>query len=189
MGRPSRSNKGSNVLVGGLTLTPQSSNPIASGEAGIYLDSSTGLQFVDAVGGTVNKRRVVITDAEVKLLRATPKELVPAPGAGKFIEFVGMALFFDRTAVYTETADNLAVKYENGAGTTASEAIETTGFLDAASDAIMLVKPAASAVILTAAGVNKALVLHNTGDGEIGGGNAANELIAEISYRVHATGF
>jgi len=122
-------------------------------------------------------------------LRATPITMVAAPGAGKVLEFVSAVLFFDRAGAYTESADNLAFKYENGSGQAASETIETTGFVDAASDAVMPVKPVTSAVILTASCVNKALVLHNTGDGELGGGNASNEVVVKVVYREHTTEF
>lgn len=133
--------------------------------------------------------RVVLTNAQVLALRATPITLAPAPGAGKFLELVSAVLLFDRTAVYTETADNLAIKYTDGSGQAASEAIESTGFLDAATDAIMPVKPVSSAVILKAACENAPLVLHNTGDGEFGGGNAANIVTALVVYREITTGF
>lgn len=36
---------------------------------------------------------------------------------------------------------------------------------------------------------NKALVLHNTGDGELGGGNAANVVRARIFYAVVPAGW
>lgn len=122
-------------------------------------------------------------------LRATPITIIAAPGAGKIIEFVSAVLCFDRAGAYTETADNLAFKYTDGSGQAVSETIETTGFLTAAGDAVMPVKPITSAVILTAAGVNQAIVLHNTGDGELGGGNADNEVLVKVAYRVHSTGF
>lgn len=108
-------------------------------------------------------------------IRATPISLVAAPGAGKVLEFLGGILLFDRTAVYTETTDNLAVKYSNGAGTAISVAIETTGFLDAAADAVYFVQPIAGTILgVKTLFENLPLVLHNTGDGEFGGGDAAN---------------
>lgn len=171
--------------------TSTSTCDVATGDEGTWNDGGV-IKFRRAdgtdtvLGGTV---RVALTNAEILALRASPKTLVAAPGAGKYLEFIGATMFFDRAGAYTESADNLAIRFTDGSGTVVSETIETTGFVDAASDAVMPVQPAASAVQLTAACVNKALVLHNTGDGEFGGGNAANEIIVEISYRVHDTGF
>ncbi len=187
-------NKDAAVVVGASVFNPQTANPISTGDVGLYA-TSAGLMSVDAAGAETNltaglkQATVTLTNAQVKLLRGTPITLVAAPGAGYFLEFVSAELFFDRTAVYTESADNLAIKYTDGSGQAASEDIEATGFLDAATDAIMPVKPVTSAVILKAAGENKALVLHNTGDGEYGGGNAANTLKCIVNYRTHATGF
>lgn len=141
-------------------------------------------------GDGVNQfAEVSITNAEFLAIRATPKQLVAAPGAGKVLEFVALQLFFDRTAAYTETADNLAVRYLDGTGVIVSQAIETTGFVDAAGDAITNGLPKIDALATATQGVNRALVLHNTGDGEFGGGNAANVIRAKVVYRVWTTAF
>jgi hypothetical protein len=123
-----------------------------------------------------------ISITEMLALRATPKELVPAPGAGKVLQFLGMVLIYDYAAAYTESADNMAVKVENGSGAAVSDTIEATGFLDATADKMIQCVPIKDA-LLTA---NKALVLHNTGDGEYGG--TGSPLRFKIMYAVHATG-
>lgn len=138
---------------------------------------------------TVQYAEVSLTNANMLALRATPITLVAAPGAGKMIEFLSAELFFDYTGAYTETADNMAIKYNNGSGTAVSETIEATGFVDATADVAIRVAPATSALITKANSENLALVLHNTGDGEYGGGNASNAVRAKVAYRVHATGF
>jgi len=126
---------------------------------------------------------VTLTNAQMLALRATPIALVAAPGEGTVLEFVGALLKFDvTTAGYTETADNLAVRYENGTGVIVSQAIESTGFLDQTTDGISNAPPKIDAIGLA---VNKALVLHNPGDGELTGGNAANTLKVRTLYRVH----
>lgn len=132
---------------------------------------------------------VNLTNAQVLALRATPIEVIAQPGAGKFIEVLSGVLVFDRTAAYTESADNLQLKYVDGSGSAASNTIETTGFLDAAGDAIIKFGPAANDALFTAAGElsNAKVVIHNTGDGEYGGGNAANVVRVKVAYRVHTT--
>lgn len=150
--------------------------------------SPTWTQAGDGVTGTLYAE-VSITNAQFLAIRATPQTLVAAPGAGKVLEFISCMLFFDRTAVYSETADNLAVRYVDGSGVIVSQAIETTGFVDAATDASTNGLAKIDAITLTAQGDNKALVLHNTGDGEFGGGNAANVIRVKVAYRIHAAGW
>jgi hypothetical protein len=130
---------------------------------------------------------VNLTNAEIKALRATPKELVAAQGANKVVEFVSALLMLNAgTNVLTESADNLAVKYENGSGAAVSQAVETTGFIDQAADTVTSALPKIDAIAALANAANKALVLHNTGDGEFAG-NAANDaiLVVKVAYRVH----
>ena len=143
------------------------------------------------VGSSIIQQSTVsITNAQMLTLRASPITLVAAPGAGKFLEFISATLFFNRAAAYTETADNMAIRYTNGSGTIVSETIETTGFVDAAGDAITFARPLATPPILTAAGeiANGLLCIHNTGGDEFGGGNASNFVKVVTNYRVHTTG-
>ncbi len=130
---------------------------------------------------------VQLTNAEIKALRATPKTLVAAPGSGKVLEFVSMVLKNNGGAnALTESTDNMAVKYENGSGTIASDAIEATGFIDQTAATITTARGKADAIVAYASAANKALVLHNTGDGEYGGNAAADVTItAIVTYRIH----
>lgn len=138
---------------------------------------------------TIQYAAVALTNANMLNLRATPIQLVAAPGAGYVLEFISATLLFDYTAAYTETADNMAVKYENGSGAAASEDIEATGFVDATADTITFARKKLDGIVAKTGAENKALVLHNIGDGEYGGGNASNAVRVKVAYRVHATGF
>jgi hypothetical protein len=131
----------------------------------------------------INYAEVSITAAEMLAIRATPKALVAAPGAGYVLEFVSAVFIYDYVAAFTETADNLAIRYTNGSGTVVSLTLETTGLLDATADKVSTISPLATDVLMTA---NAALVLHNTGDGEFGG--TGSPCRVKIAYRVHATG-
>lgn len=154
-----------------------------------YINRGTTTSAIWMRPGLLQMAEVSITNAEMLALRATPKTLVAAPGAGKVLEFVSAVLFFDYTGAYTETADNLAVKYTDGSGAAVSETIETTGFLDATADTMTTARAKVDAIVAKSGSENKALVLHNIGDGEFGGGNAANQIRVKVLYRVHTTGF
>lgn len=183
-------NVSNGIYVDGTQVIDASGNaafPAGSvGTAELADDAVTSAKLNES---TIQYAEVSITNAEMLALRATPKTLVAAPGAGKMIEFLSAELLFDYTGAYTETADNMAIKYENGAGATVSETIEATGFVDATADTVIKVAPAVSAALAKTAVENKAIVLHNTGDGEYGGGNASNAVRVKVAYRVHTTGF
>ena len=166
------------MLVGDADGIGQAVTP-----SGAITVSNTGVTTLDPT--LVQYREVTLTSAQVKALRATPIDLVPAPGAGKFLEFLGAVLKLDYGSnAFTETTDNLVIQYDGGQD--ASAAIEMTGFIDQTADMIAKVIPATIAAVAAANVENDALELFNTGDGEIAG-NAANDstLVVGISYRTH----
>lgn len=120
-------------------------------------------------------RDVALTNAQMLALRATPITLAAAPGkATVFRQFLYATLVITTSAgAYTETADNLVIRQTDGSGVILSDTIETTGFIDGT--AIKMTTARAKLDPIGAL-LNKALVLHNSGDGEFGGGNAANSL-------------
>jgi hypothetical protein len=144
--------------------------------------SFTGATTIAGLG-LVQAATVALTNAEFLAIRATPKQLVAAPGAGFVLEFLEGLITIDYTAAYTESADNLAVRYTNTTGVIVST-IETTGFVDATADSAMsmVALPPTTAPLA----INAALVLHGTGDGEFGGGNAANVITVTTRYRITA---
>ena len=130
----------------------------------------------------IRTAQLSLTPAQVKALRATPQALVAAPGEGYALQLLGGTIIYDYTAVFTETADNLVVRYTNGSGAAASAVIETTGFLDQTADQIRPIVPVNDAAI---AG-NAPLILHNNGDGEFGGTGSPLRVVVE--YLVVRTG-
>lgn len=130
-----------------------------------------------------------ITSAQVKALQATPLAITAAPGADKFIQFLGATLALDYGSNgFTESTDNLVIEYETS-GVDASAAIETTGFIDQTADMICTVIPAAIAGAAATSFNGKKLMLKNTGDGEIAG-NAANDSVLRVcvTYAVRSLG-
>lgn len=129
-------------------------------------------------------KETVLTNAQVLALRATPISVVPAQGAG-YVTLFSHALLISSFAAgaYTETADNLVIRQVNGSGAIVSDAIETTGFIDQAAIKATTARAKTDQIALLK---NVALVLHNSGDGEFGGGNAANTLTVRVFFTVHA---
>lgn len=147
---------------------------------------SKGRVKIGAIAGgkIVQYAEVSIPAASVAALRATPYTLVAAPGSGKVTQFLGATVILDYgTVAYTETSDNLAIKYTNGSGVAVSDTIEMTGFIDATADKMIQSVPVKDA-LMTA---NAALVLHNTGDGEFGN-SGDSPLRVKVMYVVHTTG-
>lgn len=137
---------------------------------------------------TIQYAEVALTANEIKALRATPKTLVAAPGAGKIVEFVSAVLLLDATATgFTETADNMAIKYTDGAGVAASQTIEATGFIDQTADTVTNALAKIDTIVAKTGIENQPLVLHNTGDGEYATGTGVMRV--KVAYRVHSTGF
>lgn len=138
----------------------------------------------------VRSLETVLTSAQVKALRATPVTVVPAPGAGKSLEFVSALLQLNYGGANAFTGpQNLAVKYKDSASAAVSQPITGTGFIDQATDMVTSALPKADAIATRAVAENQPLVLHNTGAAEITG-NAANDnlLHVKVLYRVHTLG-
>lgn len=158
----------------------------------LYINTGTKavpVWSISSVEDTLSRyAEVTLTNAQVLAIRATPITMVAAPGAGKKLVFLSAALNVNGTAgAYTETTDNLQFKYVDGSGVAVSEAVETTGFIDQAGKMHTSARAKLDGIATEAQSVNVPIVLHNTGDGEFGGGNAANTLKVSTLYRVITT--
>ena len=125
---------------------------------------------------------VSLTVAEIKALRATNIEIVPATEAGAGFAIIPIAASVKFTAgseVLTESADNLALLYH---GSNEIMAIESTGFIDQATDQNRYQEMAEA---MRTPEENLAIDLDNNGDGEIAG-NASDDCALDIRvyYRV-----
>lgn len=171
-----------------------------AGKIRIYEDSDAGENYVTISGQSlpdinetmypIYTRTVDANSAEIKNCNAagTPIELVPAPGANRWAEFVGASLWLDygsEVLVEPSSPDNLTVEYDNGTGPTASAAITANGFITAMADTMAYTIPVSIAGTGATAVVNKNLVLMN-GD-ENYTGNASNDTAVRIivQYRIH----
>lgn len=161
------------------------------------LNFTTGLQSV-GVGATkeikiidegIQYKTVSLTSAQVKALRATPQEIIPAPtGGDHIIEVIACKLILDYHNVnaFTESDDNLVLAYNNGqANCWIGHWFEMTNFIDQSADMMANWSRGTCPEPRTICSIiNKNVVLMNIGDGEIAG-NAANDnrLNIYIAYR------
>ncbi|KKN77899.1 hypothetical protein LCGC14_0356360 [marine sediment metagenome] len=129
--------------------------------------------------GRVFEREIEISSAEIKLLVSAPKELVPAPGPGKVIEFVSAVLFLDYNSTTYDTNTSLTVQTITG-NTALSGAVTATNFLHKTADAYTVMQ-----VLSTVAGVvtdvNDGIELVAIGIPATGN----SPMKIKVSYRVH----
>lgn len=188
-----------------VTITPDGSETIGGAASyvlslqgdsvTIYSDGSATIQILEQVyapssPGYARWVEVALTSAELLALRATPKTLVAAPGAGKVLEFLDIMLLLDYgTAAYAENAggSNLGVRYTNGSGVQVSEDIEMTGYITQTADYVTFSQAKKDAIVAASAAANKALVLHNIGAGELVTGDSVMRV--KVAYRIWSTGF
>jgi len=119
---------------------------------------------------------VEVSSAELLALNATPKTLVSAPGAGRFIEIAHMQLFYDyNSAAYTVGGGNdLSVEYSSGEQLIQ---VEATGLLDQTSDQRRFVSGGGTITPVD----DKAVVLKMLSS-EVTGGDAPLKI--KVCYRV-----
>lgn len=111
---------------------------------------------------------VTVSSAELLALRATPKAIVAAPGAGKMVVFHSALVIADNGTAYVVSTNDLAFRMVGTAGDIVSQTIDTAGLLDSTSDIVSYVGPIATdSKTPKAEAENTALVLHNTGAGEL----------------------
>lgn len=133
---------------------------------------------------TVYTAEVELTTVNLKALKATPIQVVAAPGAGKMIEFLGATLKYDyATAALTESGCNLGFRYNDGSGLQVSETIEATGWIDQTADTTTNAIQIKDRIVASASAENKKLVIHNVGGEEIAG-TGGGVVDVYVRYRI-----
>jgi len=144
---------------------------------GWYLTNQIGGEN-DRITGRVYEKTITITTAELLALRASPKELVAAPGIGKVLQFMGAVGFLDyNSATYTANGE-LTIRYTDNSGTAVSDAVANSALFHQADDCYEEFAILSAETELT---VNAALVL-SEGTGEATTGDSP--ITIKIFYRI-----
>ena len=137
----------------------------------------------------IHRRAVTLTSAQILLLATTQIELIPAPGADKINQVLGIQMILDYGSnVFTEPSapDDLEVVYNAAGGTSIADVIGDFIVNSADTIAQPTIKDIAGAAATTM--INKAVVLDNTGGNY--GGNAGDDstLTVICEYLIHRAG-
>lgn len=129
----------------------------------------------------IHSRRMVITSAQVLALSGTPKQIVPAQGADTMIEFVSATVYKPAGTAYAGVAagEDIAIKYTNASGAQVNTSLETTGFLDQATEQLRLTR----AIVTEYTPVVNAPLVIQILTGEIITGTSP--LVVTVHYRVY----
>ncbi len=135
-----------------------------------------------AGSGVVRTAEVELSSAEILALRATPINIVPAPGAGTWVELISATAIVDyNSAAYVEPdTNNLEIQYATSGVIAAT--IESTGLVDATADTAIKVSGVVPVTALSNL-VNQALKIKNNGAAELTTGNSPIRII--VNYLIH----
>lgn len=143
-------------------------------------------QWVEIGGqGAVNVSDVTLTSAQVKALKATPIELVAAPGVNLAIVPVAINIVcnYGGTNVFTETADDFSIEYV-GSSTEIKE-IEGTGLIDQAVDEWRYITFEHAETFIPVE--NEAVGITNLDDEFAGNAGGDNTVAIKLYYRIVPT--
>lgn len=131
---------------------------------------------------------VTLDATEIKALATTQIELVAAPSTGNSILFLGalLKLNYGGNNAFSESGDNLGIKYTDDSGVQVCTTIECTNFIDATADTYTNAVPSADNIVAASGAEAEALVLDNLGNNF--SGNAANDntMTVRVYYVVQA---
>lgn len=181
------------VLQNDETITNYTDGTIGFGSATVSTTGDVTAGTSLTLGAQAHKEyvtKVTLTTAQVLALYTTPISLVATPGANKAIIFLDALILVDYvSAAYdgVDAAEDLIISYTDGSGEVVAE-IETTGFIDQATDQLRYVTPSAGADGANNAYIvpvsNAAMVISLLA-GNIATGNSPIDIV--IHYKVVAT--
>lgn len=93
-------------------------------------------------GSVMDSVKVTLTSAQIKALNSTPQTLIPAQGAGTFIEVLSVNARLNFGSAQYTGANAVELRYTNGSGAKVSGDL-ASAWLDAAASALVHAIPAA----------------------------------------------
>ena len=137
--------------------------------------------------GKIYERQITVSAAEIKDLNGSPKELVPAPGADRVIEFISAVIKHNAGAAFVEpdTPDDCVIRYSDAGGQAVTADITALGFLTVTDDEIRIIPHNLTAMPITTdleALKNTALQLYNP-DSDYTTGTGTLDI--RVTYRIH----
>ncbi len=167
---------------------------VAQGQFWVLNDAPNIPMYTDDDGtdielGVLRYADTQLTNTQILNLNTAPIELVAAPGTGLGLIFERAYLLSDNTSVYTESDDDLRIELDDG--TDVSQAIDAAALVGTTSSIVAVGQEDGGAVggWQTSASVldDAALQIANRGDGDWGGGNAANTISIRVWYTIAPT--
>lgn len=125
-----------------------------------FADRAMGSWFYDAFYGMQASDKY-ITSTQVLALQTTGIDVVPAPGAGKYLMFLGATVFMDyNSAAYTGGGGkDIVFTYTDKSGAAVSHTIDDTVFAGQTADVIAHAYPLNAAASTLAAAANAPIVI------------------------------
>lgn len=155
-------------------------NLAAPTSGGALRKGSRDVSLAEVETYITQKATVTLTIAQIKALFTTAIEIVAAPGAGKYIQFLGCIIEYDYAAVYTITSvTDFQVKYTDKTGAAVSVTRAVTGIFDQTADVIYLMQPLSATALIPVA--NAKLVMSLAGADPTGTGSPVH---VTTMYRV-----
>lgn len=124
-----------------------------------FADRAMGLWFGQALYGMQASDKY-LTSTQVLALNATAIQVVPAPGTGKYLMFMGAAVFLDyNSAAYADDAgEDLVFTYTDKNGAEISHTLDGSLF-DGTADALVFAYPLNAAASVLEAAANAPICL------------------------------
>lgn len=118
-------------------------------------------RWLHSINNGLGRSDVLISSAQVLALNASPVIVVPAPGAGRALEFLGafVLLDFNSAAYAADAGEDLVFKHTDGSGAAVSNSLDGGAF-DGTADALIPAYPLNAAASTLELAVNAPLVLH-----------------------------
>lgn len=154
-------------------------NTVRKNDIRNFLNAKPGISDMELPANTVLVAEGEISIAQMSALAASQHELVPAPGPGLTLEFLGGTIKTGATAFDDAASDgNLVIHYENASGVAASSALEADGLVDVANQVGVFQR------VTCLPTANKALVLDNNNAEFTTSSSAGSVCTYSIQYRI-----